>query len=65
MEEQQGFPAGRAMFMHASTASCHQWSDNSAKPQGKAEWAATAQGAEGFCGSPPFWGAEALMYGSV
>lgn len=65
MEEQQGFPAGRAMFMHASPASCHQWSDNSAKPWGKAEWAATAQGAEGLCGSPLFWGLEALKYGSV
>lgn len=52
--------------VHAcTTASCHQWSDYSAKPRGKAEWAATAQGAEGLSGSPPFWGPEALKYGSV
>lgn len=47
----------RQSSVHACIpASCHQWSDNSAKPWGKAEWAATAQGAKYLCGSPPFLG---------
>lgn len=55
-----GISCRRSNVHACTTASCHQWSNNSAKPWGKAEWTATAQGAESLCGSPKLLGSTSF-----